>query len=515
MKNLWRGLNVSFLMLVAASASAQSSQNIFDPNVPVIWLGLDFSKARFVGPAAEFGPPAKYQELLASWNVLMNKEQDKFNVKRFFKKKSVILNFDQTNKINAALNFASMMTEQSGDQPLLTKDDIQTIVNNYNLSGWGGLGLMFNIESFDFKKKKSTMWITLVNMNTNAVIFSERRVSDPSGAGPRNFWGNSVLNMMERINRKEWDAWMAGNYMLINSPLVATNQPAEQKVTEEKKNVKREVPLSNTTTPQNKTQAPVTSDNINEAKVSNVMAADKSIKPGGQYYALLIGVSKYHDNRLNLDNPVKDALKIKKVLTEQYSFLPENTIVLQDPTRGEIFSALYKLRNKITINDNLLIFYAGHGYWDEKIKQGYWWPSDANSEDPSNWLSNSDLREQLRGISSAHTLLVSDACFSGGLFRTRDPNIKQASIDYQMLYKMPSRRAITSGTLTAVPDNSVFTEYLLKRLTQNEEMFLPAQQLFNTMRLAIINNSATVPQEGVIAETGDEGGDFIFVKKGN
>jgi hypothetical protein len=160
-----------------------------------------------------------------------------------------------------------------------------------------------------------------------------------------------------------------------------------------------------------------------------------------------------------------------------------------------------------------LIFYAGHGYWDEKIKQGYWWPRDANSSDPSNWLSNSDLREQLRGITSAHTLLVSDACFSGGLFRTRDPNLKQASIDYQMLYKMPSRRAITSGTLTAVPDNSVFVEYFLKRLGQNEEQFLPAQQLFNNLRLAVINNSATVPQEGVIADTGDEGGDFIFLKE--
>ena len=78
---------------------------------------------------------------------------------------------------------------------------------------------------------------------------------------------------------------------------------------------------------------------------------------------------------------------------------------------------------------------------------------------------------------------------------------------------MPSRRAITSGTLTAVPDNSVFVGYFLKRLEQNDEQFLPAQQLFNSLRLAVINNSATVPQEGVIAETGDEGGDFIFIKK--
>ncbi len=78
---------------------------------------------------------------------------------------------------------------------------------------------------------------------------------------------------------------------------------------------------------------------------------------------------------------------------------------------------------------------------------------------------------------------------------------------------MPSRRAMTSGTLTAVPDRSVFVEYFVKRLGQNQEKFLPSQSLFNSIRAAIINNSATVPQEGVIAETGDEGGDFIFQKK--
>jgi hypothetical protein len=255
--------------------------------------------------------------------------------------------------------------------------------------------------------------------------------------------------------------------------------------------------------------------NKTEKQTSTVTTSGpKSVKPNGQYYALLIGVSKYNDPKLNLENPVKDARKMKETLDSFYDFAPGNIVVLENPTRGEIFSAIYKLRDKVTPNDNLLLFYAGHGYWDEKIKQGYWWPKDATTSDPSNWLSNSDLREQLRGINSAHTLLVSDACFSGGIFRTRDASaIKNASMDYQLLYKMPSRRAITSGTLTAVPDQSVFVSYLIKRLQQNDQPFLPAQQLFSSLRLAVINNSAIVPQEGVIAEAGDEGGDFIFIKR--
>ncbi len=495
MKNSWRGVLLTAFVLLALTLRAQQSDNIFDAKMPVTWLGLDFTNSKFIG-LTELNASEKNSELMVAWNNLLAKEQAKFNIGRFFKRKEVYLDFALTSTKNRTIDLKSRIV--AGPQTELSKTDIEEAISSYDFTGKSGLGLMFNIESFNRDIMKSAIWVTFINMNTGTVIFTERRTGKPSGIGVRNFWGNSVLNMMETISRKDFDNWTKGNYRLSSEPTSTVAKASE------KPKVTREVPA--------KSAQPIPSESVNEAKVATAMAGSKSVVPGGKYYALLIGVSRYVDDRLNLDNPVKDAQKIKKVLTENYSFEPDNAIVLENPTRGDIFSALYKLRNKITVNDNLFIFYAGHGYWDEKIKQGYWWPRDADASDPSNWLSNSDLREQLRGISSAHTLLVSDACFSGGLFRTRDPNMKTASIDYQMLYKLPSRRAITSGTLTAVPDNSVFVEYLLKRLAQNTDQFLPAQQLFNTLRMAVINNSATVPQEGVIAETGDEGGDFIFLK---
>jgi Caspase domain len=499
MKNSLSRILAFAAMFVFATAWTQASENIFDPKVSVTWLGLDFSKAKFVGPSIDFGTPEKQVALMSAWNNTLSKEQEKYSIRQFFRKQTVNLDFSLTDTNNESLKFSSMLVDKIDEkQPGLAQSDIQEIINGYDFSGRRGLGLMFNVESFNRNNAKCAIWVTFINLSSQEVIFTERRIGEPGGAGAKNFWANSVLNMMERISRKEFETWKAGNHTISPNAVASSSR-------EQKRKVQREALVPNATTPQ--------TGNDSEAKVSATLAVSNSVKPGGKYFALLIGVSQYMDDRLNLDNPVNDAKKIKKVLTESYNFEPQNAILLENPTRGEIFSALYKLRNEITSNDNLLIFYAGHGYWDEKIRQGYWWPRDANASDPSNWLSNSDLREQLRGISSAHTLLVSDACFSGGLFRTRDPSMKMASMDYQMLYKLPSRRAITSGTLTAVPDNSVFVEYFLKRLSQNSEQFLPSQQLFNTIRLAIINNSATVPQEGVIAETGDEGGDFIFLKK--
>lgn len=243
-------------------------------------------------------------------------------------------------------------------------------------------------------------------------------------------------------------------------------------------------------------------------------ATGQGMERPGRFYALLIGVSDYLDNRLDLDKPATDARQFRRVLVERYTFSDSTVTLLVNPTRQNILVALFNLRKVVGPRDNLLIFYAGHGYWDEEARQGYWWARDATANDPSNWLSNSDVREQIRSIKSKHTLLISDACFSGGIFRTRSATaLQQASIDVQMLYKLPSRRAITSGTLTTVPDKSVFFEYLVKRLEENATDFMTSQQLFDSFRQAVINNSMVVPQDGVIAEAGDEGGDFVFVRR--
>lgn len=235
----------------------------------------------------------------------------------------------------------------------------------------------------------------------------------------------------------------------------------------------------------------------------------------GRYFALIIGVKDYSDPAiLSLDHPLQDARQVYDTLTSTYTFAPENVVFLKNPSRAGIIDALDKLANRLTENDNLLVFYAGHGYWDERLKQGFWLPADASKNSRSRWLSNSTLKDYIGGIRSKHTLLIADACFSGGIFKTRSA-FNNAPKAMQELYKLPSRKAMTSGAMKEVPDRSVFVQYMLKRLQGNSETYLSSEQLFASMRQAVINNSPNgqVPQFGEIRETGDEGGDFVFVKR--
>jgi hypothetical protein len=232
-----------------------------------------------------------------------------------------------------------------------------------------------------------------------------------------------------------------------------------------------------------------------------------------KYYAFIIGVSDYEDPLIpNLgEHPTRDATCLCNVLLEKYLFEKENLNLLLNPSRVEILKSFDRLSRKITENDNLLIFFAGHGYYDRETNLGYWLPSDAESDFTANWIYNDVLVANLKRIHSKHTLLISDACFSGSIFKTRSLN--DAPVVYQKKYELRSRKAITSGVLENVPMESVFFRFLVDRLESNQERYMSASELFRNLEFPVANNSPNSPQYGTIQNVDDEGGDFIFIRK--
>lgn len=234
-----------------------------------------------------------------------------------------------------------------------------------------------------------------------------------------------------------------------------------------------------------------------------------------KYKALIFGVSEYKfagPGLPSLENPTKDAQSLYDVLTQEYTFSPEDVKFIVNPTRREIIDALELVSAEITSKDNLLVFYAGHGYYDKTKDFGYWLPSDAKASSRVDWIPNSTIKDYLSAIKSKHTLLISDACFAGSIFKTRAVDA-YTILKINEVYRNPSRKAITSGSLTVVPDKSIFLEYLLKKLRDNKDDYLPSQKLFSRIYEPIYNNSPAVPQFGVVQGTGDEGGDFVFIKR--
>ncbi|MCX6334850.1 MAG: caspase family protein [Bacteroidia bacterium] len=246
---------------------------------------------------------------------------------------------------------------------------------------------------------------------------------------------------------------------------------------------------------------------------STIFAETNTLKEQGKNFAVVVGVSKYTDPMMpDLFYPIFDARKVVDVITGFYTFDKKNVLLLENPTKGKIIKTLDSLDKVITSKDNLLIFYAGHGNWDERNSMGYWLPSDAAARLLNNWLMNSIITAYVSQSKARHTLVIADACFGGSIFRTRAFK-PEAEKSLSEMYLKTSKKAMTSGDLTEVPDESIFVKTFIEQLSSNKENYLPTEKLFFSIKPNIVKEVDLIPQFGTIKNAGDQGGDFIFFRK--
>ncbi len=251
----------------------------------------------------------------------------------------------------------------------------------------------------------------------------------------------------------------------------------------------------------------------------NVAQAMKSVQVG-EYYALVIGIDKYSGEWPQLRNAVNDAKGVAETLSSKYEFQYLKTLFDKEATRDNILKEFELLMQNVKPNDNVFIYYSGHGEYLENMDKGFWVPIDASSKAISKYISNEDIRSFLSGINSKHTLLVTDACFSGDIFRGKTMTIpyENSTKYYQKMYSLNSRKALTSGGVEPVMDkgkegHSVFAYYFLQALEKNSEKYLDAGQVFESLKIPVVNNSYQTPAYSPIRNAGDEGGQFIFMLK--
>src|SRR5688572_1056041 len=173
------------MMLIALtgfSLRAQTVNEIFEPNTTITWLGLDMTGAIFIGDREKFGSQSDIQNTIKSWNDLLEREKDKFNVTAMLRKKvPVQLKLDITKNHNADLDISNILSEKSADHIHLRKDGVEQIAAAYNYDGATGIGLMFNVESFNKINNEGSLWVTFVNMSSGEVLLTERMTAAPRG----------------------------------------------------------------------------------------------------------------------------------------------------------------------------------------------------------------------------------------------------------------------------------------------------------------------------------------------
>lgn len=241
-------------------------------------------------------------------------------------------------------------------------------------------------------------------------------------------------------------------------------------------------------------------------------------------HALIFATNDYDDWQ-DLTNPVFDATAIAKELTEHYGFKVELII---NPTTSQMLGKIREYGRRTYLpDDQLFIFFAGHGQFDDVFTEGYIVAKNSKKSDDAkeSYISHSSLRTIVSNLPCQHIFLTMDVCF-GGTFdqaiakagtRGSDDDMYQDITQQEFLQRklrFKTRKYLTSGGKQYVPDgragqHSPFARKFLEALRSygGKDKVLTLGEIVNYVEVI-----SPEPKFGDFP--GDEpGSDFLFVAK--
>lgn len=243
----------------------------------------------------------------------------------------------------------------------------------------------------------------------------------------------------------------------------------------------------------------------------------------GRYYALVIGNGSY-EFLDDLQTPASDVDKIARVLSDKYGFAVQ---VLKNTSDVGVLRALNQLNEVLQENDNLLIYYAGHGNRRPvgAYEAGYWLP--VNAEPPPNdtfWVPTEQVSSHLARLPARRIMVVTDSAFAGLL--ADNPAFLLASGPEALLtdayiglrFPNKSRLLLTSGQDFPLaserdPGTSVFAEAFIRALQDNESVITGPALFLSMLDLLDESLPGLDPEFKAIKRAGDEVGEFYFVAR--
>jgi hypothetical protein len=287
---------------------------------------------------------------------------------------------------------------------------------------------------------------------------------------------------------------------------------------ERKKSTERLAGIPKTRTPSGTTELTPIPPTADERTLSGINF--------GRYYAIVIGNQNYQSIE-SLQTPKYDAARAARILADKYGFTVQ---ILDDANDITMLKTINDLNAVLKAEDNVLIYYAGHGarLKSGSLESGYWLPvnADAPPEDRF-WVPNEQITGHLGRLTAKRVLVVADSCYSGLL--STDPsylflNDKVSYSKEYIKFKLPkrSRLLLSSGGDQPVLDegggnNSVFARAFLDELEGNQGI-LSAPELFSRIRKRVEvsaskNKFVQQPEFKSIKGAGHEVGDFFFVPR--
>jgi hypothetical protein len=193
--------------------------------------------------------------------------------------------------------------------------------------------------------------------------------------------------------------------------------------------------------------------------------------------ALIIGNENYSglNAEINVNYARRDAETFRNYATRTLGVEEKNLYFMTDATSGIMkrnIALVVELVKRLGSEADLIFFYAGHGFPDERDQVPYLIPVDVNGSDLTSAIPLRDVYRKFSETNAKKITVLLDACFSGGgrnqgILAARAVRIKpkEEAVSGNLVVF-----AASSGEQTALPydeqKHGMFSYFLMKRLQE-------------------------------------------------
>lgn len=191
-----------FLLLIfPVTGLAQTGKDIFNPEVPMVFFGIDFTKVQFTR-ADDFTNKPEILRFFVDANNLIDHGSLRNQVSRQLERKSVEWDLSCVTAGNSVVDWRNVYSDNI--DYVVPEDELNNMVKNLKVDQKkynDFIGMVLIEENCCKAKPLQTITCLFFRVNDLTVLFAERYKMKPGGIGFMNYWGVNHNMILARIGR--------------------------------------------------------------------------------------------------------------------------------------------------------------------------------------------------------------------------------------------------------------------------------------------------------------------------
>jgi hypothetical protein len=191
-------ISVALSLSIAAVSAAERPKD-----EPLIWCGLDYSKVKMIG-TSDFRQPAQiFPGMLNAWNGLFMKEMlpELESMAKAVRVDTIAVTERNSKATANQIERRDGSRKEMVETSHLTERDIVEMVSSYKLEQTNGLGLVYIMDRLVKNQDAGCLYVVFFDVQSRAVVRSERTCGEAGGGGFRNYWFSPVKEAVERTSK--------------------------------------------------------------------------------------------------------------------------------------------------------------------------------------------------------------------------------------------------------------------------------------------------------------------------